>query len=156
MLAAGSGADVICTSHSSRSVVVAPIRDGFTLQKLGCPEEAATMFLQNTGGWVLSGCMLLPQVVADAGMPNHTLLHPPAPSCARSLSTPATHPPARPPPAVAPEGSGKTAVLLGAGSRRDAAGELYYWQEFTVRSDRFFRHNLSGEPACTPSARVAG
>lgn len=50
---------------------------------------------------------------------------------------------------MAPEGSGKTAALLGAGARRDAAGELYYWQEFTVRSERpaFFRHNLAGAPA---------
>ena len=32
------------------SVVVAPIRDGFTLQKMGSPEEAATLFLQTTGG----------------------------------------------------------------------------------------------------------
>jgi hypothetical protein len=31
-------------------VVVAPIRDGFTLQKMGSPEEAATLFLQTTGG----------------------------------------------------------------------------------------------------------
>lgn len=46
---------------------------------------------------------------------------------------------------VAPEGSGRTARLLGAGSRRDAAGELYYWQEFTVQSDTFYRHNLAGK-----------
>ena len=49
--------------------------------------------------------------------------------------------------AVAPEGSGRTARLLGAGSRRDASGQLYYWQEFTVQSDAFYRHNLSGEQA---------
>ena len=49
--------------------------------------------------------------------------------------------------AVAPEGSGRTARLLGAGSRRDASGQLYYWQEFIVQSDAFSRHNLSGEQA---------
>lgn len=31
-------------------MVVAPIRDGFTLQKLGTPQEAAQTFLQTTGG----------------------------------------------------------------------------------------------------------
>lgn len=48
--------------------------------------------------------------------------------------------------AVAPEGSGKTATLLGAGERRDSAGELYYFTEFTVQSERpaFYRHNLAG------------
>lgn len=46
------------------SVVVAPIRDGFTLRKMGGPEEAALRFLETTGaaeggwgwgdvGWVL-------------------------------------------------------------------------------------------------------
>lgn len=74
------------------SVVVAPIRDGFTLQRMGSPEEAAQRFLDTT---------------------------------------------------VAPEGSGRTARLLGAGSRRDASGQLYYWQEFIVQSDAFSRHNLS-------------
>ncbi len=56
--------------------------------------------------------------------------------------------------AVAPEGSGRTARLLGAGSRQDASGQLYYWQEFTVQSDAFNRHNLSGEQAC--GAQSAG
>jgi hypothetical protein len=46
---------------------------------------------------------------------------------------------------VAPPGSDKTAQLIAAGSRRDASGELYYTQEFTVQSPRFFRHNLAGE-----------
>lgn len=51
------------------------------------------------------------------------------------------------PRAVAPPGSDKTAQLIAAGSRRDASGELYYTQEFTVQSPRFFRHNLAGEAA---------
>lgn len=76
------------------SVVVAPIREGFTLQKMGAPQEAAQTFLQTT---------------------------------------------------VAPEGSGKTATLLSAGARRDAKGELYYFVEFKVQSERpaFYRHNLA-------------
>ncbi|PSC71251.1 glycolate oxidase [Micractinium conductrix] len=37
------------TGETNISVVVAPIRDGFSLQKMGSPEEAATLFLQTTG-----------------------------------------------------------------------------------------------------------
>lgn len=56
--------------------------------------------------------------------------------------------------AVAPEGSGKTATLLSAGARRDAKGELYYFVEFKVQSERpaFYRHNLAG--AWRPAACV--
>lgn len=46
-------------------------------------------------------------------------------------------------PSVAPPGSGKTAALLAAGERRDAAGVRYYAAEFTVRGAAFFRHNLA-------------
>lgn len=38
------------TGEENISVVVAPIRDGFTLQRMGTPEEAATRFLETTGG----------------------------------------------------------------------------------------------------------
>lgn len=86
-------------------MVVAPIRPGFSLQKMGAPEEAAARFLRET---------------------------------------------------VAPEGSGRTAQLLGAGSRRDASGELYYQQEFTVQSKRFSRRNLSGECLAWGTGREGG
>lgn len=76
------------------SVIVATIRDGFSLERMGTPQEAAERFLSTT---------------------------------------------------VAPEGSGKIAVLLGAGSRRDSVdGELYYQMQFTVESPgRWKRHNVA-------------
>ena len=70
------------TGEENLSVIVAPIRDGFTLQRMGTPAEAAARFLAAT---------------------------------------------------VAPEGSDRQAQLLGAGSFTDEAGELYYYQEFTVK-----------------------
>jgi hypothetical protein len=82
----GSGEDNI-------SAIVAPIREGFQLEGMGPPEQAAQRFLDTT---------------------------------------------------VAPPGSGKTAELLSAGSRRDAGGELYYTMEFVVEAPgRFRRHNVA-------------
>ena len=48
---------------------------------------------------------------------------------------------------VAPAGSDRRAELLGASSRVDAGGELYYTMEFTVSSPRFARHNLAAYAA---------
>ena len=117
-------------------MVVAPIHDGFSLQRMGTPEEAAAMFLQTTGEWMGGG--------GGGGGKAGTA----AAARVRFRAAPLTACPSRPcSGAVAPEGSGRTAALLGAGSRRDADGELYYWQEFTVQKEAprpFNRHNLSG------------
>lgn len=76
------------------SVVVAPIREGFRLESLGTPEQAATRFLDGS---------------------------------------------------IAPKGSGKTAILLKYGMRRDEKdAELYYFMEFIVEAPgRFKRHNVA-------------
>lgn len=85
------------TGEDNISAIVAPIREGFRLEGMGSPAEAAQRFLDAT---------------------------------------------------VAPPGSGKRAELLGAGSRRDAAGELYYTMEFTVEAPgRFRRHNVAAYAA---------
>eukprot|EP00197_Chlamydomonas_leiostraca_P003089 CAMPEP_0202869636 /NCGR_PEP_ID=MMETSP1391-20130828/12561_1 /ASSEMBLY_ACC=CAM_ASM_000867 /TAXON_ID=1034604 /ORGANISM="Chlamydomonas leiostraca, Strain SAG 11-49" /LENGTH=320 /DNA_ID=CAMNT_0049549973 /DNA_START=13 /DNA_END=975 /DNA_ORIENTATION=- len=44
---------------------------------------------------------------------------------------------------VAPEGSGREAVLLGASSRAGADGQLYYTFEYTIKGPKFYRHNVS-------------
>lgn len=47
----------IGTGEENISVVVAPIRDGFTLQRMGSPAEAAQRFLDTTGAeWVAVHC----------------------------------------------------------------------------------------------------
>lgn len=76
------------------SVVVAPIREGFRLESLGTPEQAATRFLDGS---------------------------------------------------IAPKGSGKTAILLKYGMRRDEKdSELYYFMEFIVEAPgKFKRHNIA-------------
>lgn len=44
---------------------------------------------------------------------------------------------------IAPEGSGKVATLLGSSSRLDVDGNLYYSLEYTVKTEAWFRHNVS-------------
>lgn len=122
------------------SVIVAPIRDGFTLQRMGTPEEAAARFLSTTG----AGGSCLRSLGRLACMPAFHA----SPAAAAAQASDAFDAPIHLPlPAVAPEGSGKTAVLLGAGSRVGPDDQLYYWQEFTVESAKWKRHNLSGEGA---------
>ena len=133
---------------------MAPIRDGFRVQGLGTPEEAATRFLENpvapdgsgrTATLLASGsrCACLPacwsalqrlQPRARGGLqPAH---------CGREL-------------ADAP-GSVRLAedpVPRRRLRRTDAADNLYYWMEFLVEGPgrggtTFRRHNVSSYVAC--------